>query len=66
MDKVREFYRRAQECKQLAQEATTRDIQGHYENLSRTWEKLAEEREHFFIERSGMEVAGLSSPGALK
>jgi hypothetical protein len=66
MDKVREFRRRALECANLAQKATTPDIRGHYENLARTWDKLAEERQHFFIERHELEEAGLSSPGALK
>ena len=66
MDKVREFRRRAQECRQLAQEATTADIRGHYQNLARTWEKLADERKSFFVERFKKGVFGLSSPGALK
>jgi len=66
MNKVREFRRRAQECRLLAQEATAPDIKGHYENLARTWEKLADERKSFFVERAEISYEGLSSPGALK
>ena len=66
MDKVREFRRRAQECMNLADKATVPDIRGHYENLARTWEKLADERKYFFIDDPDTEEDGLSIPGALK
>jgi hypothetical protein len=58
VDKVREFRRRAQECLQLAQKATTPDVRGHYENLARTWDKLADERKHFFIDQPEEEEIG--------
>jgi len=51
MDKVRDFLNRAVECRRLAAGAMTQEIRGHYENLARMWERLAKEREAFFIEK---------------
>jgi hypothetical protein len=52
MNKVRQFRQRAQECRELALKAATVELRGHYEDLARTWEKLAEERRVFFVETS--------------
>jgi hypothetical protein len=49
MDKVLQFRQRAVECRDLAAKSRP-ELRSHYEELARTWEKLAQERETFFIE----------------
>ena len=66
MDKVREFHRRARECMLLAEKASTPDIRGHFENLARTWEKLADERKTFFVEEMEKEADLSLGAGAVK
>jgi hypothetical protein len=56
MDKVREFRRRARECRIAAERAGTDDLKGHYKQLAGVWEKLADERVAFFIENPDEQI----------
>jgi hypothetical protein len=49
MDKVMEFRQRAVECRDLAAKSRP-ELRHHFAELADTWEKLAQERETFFIE----------------
>ena len=50
----------------LAEKASTPDIRGHFENLARTWEKLADERKTFFVEEMEKEADLSLGAGAVK
>ncbi|HEX3652366.1 MAG TPA: hypothetical protein VHU18_06040 [Rhizomicrobium sp.] len=50
MNKVREFRRRARECRIAAARAGSSELKGHYDQLAGVWEKLADERLAFFVE----------------
>jgi hypothetical protein len=41
---------RASECLEIAGRASTPQIRKHFEDLARTWHKLADERLTFFID----------------
>ena len=47
MEKVREYRRRAQDCRDAAAKAPT-NLKSHYLELAATWESLANERLKFF------------------
>jgi len=49
MDKVLQFRQRAVECRDLAAKSSP-ELRPHFEELADTWEKLAQERETFFID----------------
>jgi hypothetical protein len=57
MKKVREFRRRAKECRTLASKATG-DVRAHYEQMAETWDKLANERLTFFVEHPEEDTEG--------
>ena len=42
------------------------DIRGHFENLARTWEKLADERRTFFVDEMEKEADLFPRTGAVK
>jgi Skp family chaperone for outer membrane proteins len=50
VQKVREFRRRAKECRESAAKATNAELKQHYEDIAAVWDKLAEERLEFFVE----------------
>jgi hypothetical protein len=50
MDKVKDYRRRAEECRQLAA-AAPQELRHHYEQLADIWDRLAEERLDFFVPR---------------
>jgi hypothetical protein len=50
----------------LAEKASTPDIRGHFENLARTWEKLADERKTFFVVDTEKEADLSLGAGAIK
>ena len=50
MKKVREFRRRARECRELSAKASTPDLRDHFGNMAIVWDKLAQERLSFFVE----------------
>lgn len=54
MDRVREFRKRAKECRRAASNAAP-EIRTHYEGMADVWEKLAEERLTFFVEPAELE-----------
>ena len=49
MDKVREFHKRARECRELATKGGPEPIRRQYDELAKMWERLAEERLQFFV-----------------
>ena len=49
MDKVREFQKRARECRELAAKNRAEAVRRQYVELADMWERLAEERLQFFI-----------------
>jgi hypothetical protein len=49
MEKVLEYHRHAEECRNLASQGSTQEIRAHYEALAAVWTKLAEERLTFFV-----------------
>jgi hypothetical protein len=49
MQKVRELRQRAVECREMAATAKPSDVQAHYEEMARIWDKLAQERLAFFV-----------------
>ena len=48
MDRVRQFRKRAKECRNAAAKAAP-EIRAHYEEIAEVWEKLAEERLMYFV-----------------
>jgi hypothetical protein len=50
MEKVREFRRRARECRVISAKASTPELQGHFREMAAIWDKLADERMTFFVE----------------
>ena len=58
MQKVREFRKRAKECRESAASATNADLKRHYEELATVWDKLAKERLDFFVEHPDADVHG--------
>jgi hypothetical protein len=50
MKKVREFRRRAGECRKLSAKASMPDLKTHFDDMARVWDKLAQERLSFFVE----------------
>jgi hypothetical protein len=50
LEKVIEYLRRANECRDLSNKALTPEIRSHFERLAAVWDKLADERTTFFIE----------------
>jgi len=53
MDKVRELRLRATHCRESAGNASQPDIRARYDNIARMWDKLADERLVFFVEKPG-------------
>jgi hypothetical protein len=49
MDKVREYRKRATECRVAAARASTPDLQSHFQDMAAIWERLADERITFFV-----------------
>jgi hypothetical protein len=66
MEKVRQFRRRARECRVIAAKASTPELQGHFQEMAAIWEKLADERMTFFVEYPRERTAAVtpSSHGA--
>jgi len=50
MEKVRQFRRRARECRVLAAKASTPEFQEDFQEMAAIWEKLADERMTFFVQ----------------
>ncbi|HSC18892.1 MAG TPA: hypothetical protein VLC74_08260 [Rhizomicrobium sp.] len=51
MEKVRQFRQRATECRVAAARASTAEIRSRYEDMAYIWEKLADERLDFFVQK---------------
>ena len=49
MDKVREFQKRARECREMAAKNRADAVKRQYVELADMWERLAEERLQFFV-----------------
>lgn len=51
MKKVQEFRRRAVDCRAMAAKAPTLEVKDHYQSLAEIWDRLAQERVTFFIDK---------------
>lgn len=60
MNKVRQFRKRAKECRDSAAKAVPQ-IRAHYEEMADVWEKLADQRVTFF-DTAEAEPAGRTRP----
>ena len=49
MDKVREFQKRARECRDLAAATGAKTVRDQYAELAEMWDRLARERLQFFV-----------------
>jgi hypothetical protein len=58
VQKVREFRKRARECRASAARAPNAELKTHYDELAVVWDKLAEERLAFFVEHPEADVHG--------
>ncbi len=54
MKKASEYYEHAEECRQLARTAVSEDHRAMLENMARTWEGLAEERQKRISRANGI------------
>ena len=61
MRKISEFHQHAAECRQLAKMAVSPDHAAMLENMARTWETLAGEREQHLARQR--RIAGLDDTG---
>jgi len=58
VQKVKEFRKRARECRESAARAPNAELKRHYEELAVVWEKLAKERLDFFVEHPEADLHG--------
>lgn len=56
VQKVREFRRRAKECRESAAKARTSELKQHYETLASVWDRLAKERLDFFVQHPESDI----------
>jgi len=49
MDKVEELRHRAAECRRMAAATANLELKAHYERLAVIWDKLARERQTYFV-----------------
>ena len=49
MKKLQEFRKRASECRDMSVKGPNAEMREHYRNLAEMWDRLADEREAYFI-----------------
>ena len=57
MEKVKEYHRRAEECRQLASMSPP-ELKPHYQELAVIWDRMAAERLTFFVPPEEVEADG--------
>jgi hypothetical protein len=64
MDRVDEYIRQAQECREAAGAATTQSIKAHFLKMADTWEVLARQRGAWISLVQALDSVAKDDPGS--